>query len=50
MSEQHSERGAAEEATRVPDTEEEHVDPSGESSGGAESRNDGYAEETVEGE
>ena len=47
MSEQSSERGAAEEATGVPDTPEEHEGPSSPSStpGGEDARADGYAEE-----
>jgi len=52
MSEQHgesSERGAAEEASGVPDTPEEHNEPASPSStpGGEDSRVDGAAEEAA---
>lgn len=47
MSEQSSERGAAEENTGVADTPEEHNEPASPSStpGGEPARADGYAEE-----
>jgi len=47
MSEQSSERGAAEERSGVPDTPEEHNEPASPSStpGGEDSRADGFAEE-----
>ncbi|WP_028642796.1 hypothetical protein [Nocardioides sp. URHA0020] len=49
MSGQHDERGAAEEATGVPDTPEEHAGPASPSStpGGEDSRADGAAEEAT---
>jgi hypothetical protein len=49
MSEQQEERGAAEEATGVPETSEEHNEPASPSStpGGQDSRADGAAEEAT---
>jgi hypothetical protein len=49
MSEQDNGRGAAEEATGVPETEEEHQGPASPSStpGGENSRADGAAEEAT---
>jgi hypothetical protein len=50
MSEQSSERGAAEEASGVPDSPEEHNEPASPSStpGREDSRADGYAEEATD--
>jgi hypothetical protein len=49
MSEQDSGRGAAEENTGVPETEEEHNEPASPSStpGGQPARADGYDEEAT---
>ncbi len=50
MSEQSGERGAAEEATGVPETPEEHNEPASPSStaGGMESEAEGHAEEVTD--
>jgi hypothetical protein len=49
MSDEHEERGAAEEATGVPETPEEHHEPASPSSipGGEDSRADGAAEDAA---
>jgi hypothetical protein len=49
MSDQHEERGAAEEATGVPETPEEHAGSASPSStpGGEDSRADGAAEDAT---